>query len=90
VSHFVQNTLEEGYPCGCGKLFQRVYQSQNINEGRINLKEIMGMGAVSWTCRICEKEEEKLCSGDQQKDQSHINMHQLRHQIRNSWKKTSC
>lgn len=34
VSHFGQNKLEEGYPCGCGKYFWRVYQSQKINTNK--------------------------------------------------------
>lgn len=41
VSHFAQNKLEEGYPCGCGKYFQRVYQSQKINSSKFDIKEIL-------------------------------------------------
>lgn len=38
VSHFAQNKLEEGYPCGCGKYFWRVYQSQKINTKKLRLR----------------------------------------------------
>lgn len=60
VSHFAQNRLEEGYPCGCGKLFQRAYQSLRINEKGFKLVELLKMGAINWTCWVCKKEETKL------------------------------
>lgn len=30
VTHFVENKVEECYPCGCGKYFLKVYQSRKI------------------------------------------------------------
>jgi len=56
VTHFVEDRLEESYPCGCGKYFLKVYQSRKIdNKIRVGaaVKEFIDEGAVRWTCFVC-------------------------------------
>ena len=59
VTHFVENRLEESYPCGCGNYFLKVYQSRKIDDKikmRTAVKQLIDQGAVRWNCFVCGKE----------------------------------
>jgi hypothetical protein len=63
VTHFVEDRLEEAYPCGCGKYFLKVYQSRRIDSKLhigASIKEFVDEGAVRWNCYVCGKVESKL------------------------------
>ena len=53
--HFAMNKLEEGYPCGCGKYFWRVYQSPKIEQQGHRIFELLDRNNTSWVCRLCKK-----------------------------------
>ncbi len=63
VTHFVENRVEEAHPCGCGKYFLKVYQSRKL-ESQLKMgaamSELINEGALSWRCRVCKQEENKL------------------------------
>lgn len=61
VSHFVESRAEQAYPCGCGRMFYKVYQTRKSEDSSNIFKSLLTKKkSNSWTCRVCQHTSSKM------------------------------